>query len=389
MRRLGSLSPSEASSIELRRSSNGKPRPRPLSLPGWKKAPWSPVLFSAAISPNFPPSLLPAASTSSPPDILANHTLQQEQEQVSRTIELWERTGRARSITCSESLEQSDLPLFSSRTSGKPSSIFDRSAENWKAWDMRLRRHSELVLSTLALRTEGNACSSWPTARGADAHGAGYMIQKDGSRLPCLGDATRNWPTPNTNPEAPNMSTKREGGKHRNRLTEQCLGRLSRQWHTPAAAHHTGAHGGKMVRDLRTDVAKWPTPEANSKGPVTRKTPGRPTTADAAEKWPTPGANDQKGSTRSGQRRRQLDEAAEQIHTHLSCSLPAPTIQAGRKSSKAGPGSRRRLNQAFVCWLMGWPIHWTMAVPIRSGREETELWRLRALSHLNSIFGNY
>lgn len=184
----------------------------------------------------------------------------------------------------------------------------------------------------------GNAAKQWrtpdaPSGGGVrnrtTSQGAGHQVTIAEQAESWKAGTT--WPTPNANPEAPNMSTTREDGKTRNRTAEQCLGKL-------------------------------------------------------AKNWPTPGANDQKGSATPGQRRGQLDEATEQLHTHLSSPPPDPTTPDGPASSPTTHGSRRRLNPAFVSWLMGWPCHWTAPGPIPCGREATESWRSLALSHLKACF---
>ena len=54
---------------------------------------------------------------------------------------------------------------------------------------------------------------------------------------------------------------------------------------------------------------------------------------------------------------------------------------SGSKSSKSPRGSRRRLNPAFVCWLMGWPWWWTRTEHINSVAPVTELYPPRQDGH--------
>lgn len=68
-----------------------------------------------------------------------------------------------------------------------------------------------------------------------------------------------------------------------------------------------------------------------------------------------------------------------------SFSPQAPEISDGPASSSVAPTSRRRLNPAFVCWLMGWPAHWTSPAPISSGAAETASWRCKLRSRLSNL----
>jgi len=62
----------------------------------------------------------------------------------------------------------------------------------------------------------------------------------------------------------------------------------------------------------------------------------------------------------------------------------------GDLASSANPhGVRRRLNPAFVCWLMGWPWWWTRAAPISCAAQEMAWWRFRLLQCLSSLCGEF
>jgi hypothetical protein len=72
------------------------------------------------------------------------------------------------------------------------------------------------------------------------------------------------WPTPNTAPEAPNMSTNRGNGIHRARTSEQCLGSLSEtvtalMWPTPDCNTSTYSNG-HMGQNIREASCMWKTP---------------------------------------------------------------------------------------------------------------------------------
>jgi len=192
---------------------------------------------------------------------------------------------------------------------------------------------------------------------------------------PSLGTLAQMWPTPDTNPEAPNSSTNRGknwGGKRR-RLTTQGLGNraeewattLAKGWPTPAArdGDNRGAdparvgdparHGGSNLDD---HAALWMTPQAHDAGTA------RSANAEAADRhhrphdlqnqakgWSTPNARDHKGQDLPGR--------------NGSPSLPAQVMQmAGAAGSPQE--ARPRLNPAFVEALMGFHPGWTGFEPL-------------------------
>ena len=249
-----------------------------------------------------------------------------------------------------------------------------------------------------AVDSLGGAVKMWPTARGMDSQGAGYMVQRDGSKTPCLGDAARQWPTPNTQPEAPNVGGNRGDGKIRARVTEQSLGKLSKQWQTPktpSGGNTSRGHDRKAEPLLDGQAKMWRTPDAPSGGGVRNRQGScgeghQLTIAEQAEHWPTPAARDGKRANgeahlEAGTGRKHLDQLPNFVEYRFSPQ--DPTAESGRESSSDGPGSRRRLNPVFVSWLMGWPWHWTAPEPIACGRAVTEWWRSLAQWHLNTCFG--
>lgn len=75
-----------------------------------------------------------------------------------------------------------------------------------------------------------------------------------------------------------------------------------------------------------------------------------------AQGWPTPRSSDgDKGGPNQAQKGKPSLVALARGHQ----GLPTPT--AGLESSPSGPTSRR-LNPAFVEWLMGWPEGWSLPV---------------------------
>ena len=67
-------------------------------------------------------------------------------------------------------------------------------------------------------------------------------------------------------------------------------------------------------------------------------------------------------------------------------SHPAPPITThGEPSSNTPPTSRRRLNPAFVCQLMGLSWWWTRAEPINFAAAEMESYRSRQRWHFENL----
>lgn len=70
-----------------------------------------------------------------------------------------------------------------------------------------------------------------------------------------------------------------------------------------------------------------------------------------------------------------------------SYSRPVLSQNTGDELSPTTRTLPRRLNPAFVCWLMGWPTWWTSPARISSAAEEMELWRCKLRSRLSSLVG--
>ena len=145
---------------------------------------------------------------------------------------------------------------------------------------------------------------------------------------------------------------------------------------------------------LAKDVAEWPTPQANERASrgnrrtnnSRRNRGGQSELADEVQCWPSPNSRDHKGSLPIGTRDRlmgTLDEAAEQIFSRPVQVISTDGIELSPTDRTTI--ERRRLNPAFVCWLMGWPWWWTRAEPISFVAAEMELWRQRQLSHLQFL----
>lgn len=185
-----------------------------------------------------------------------------------------------------------------------------------------------------------------------------------------------------------------------------------------------------MGQNIREQAATWPTPDAqainDAEAPATffarqarQKAKGINGNgmglplAMAAKTWPTPAGRDGKNGDASEatllRNSRPLSEIAHHWPTQNAAdganaggpnqwgslvnattgrySPQGPQTADGPASSPGAPTSRRRLNPAFVCWLMGWPVHWTSPVPISSAAAATAAWRCRLRRRLSSLCG--
>jgi len=172
---------------------------------------------------------------------------------------------------------------------------------------------------------------------------------------------------------------------------------FSQGWPTPAARDHnpTNKHpserpqaaGRKHMDQLPNFVQhQWPTPNARDEKNATELGSSSNQRRiregwtiplnDRSVNWPTPDANCWKGGTGTEPR----TDKSGKVRTsgrdgQLSDASSPPALQI----SSCGPGcstKHRRLNPAFVEWLMGLPSGWTIA-RIGSGPAATELYHYR------------
>jgi hypothetical protein len=90
---------------------------------------------------------------------------------------------------------------------------------------------------------------------------------------------------------------------------------------------------------------------------------GKTELPNIAMTWPTPAARDHKGANSAehametgGGRKQHMD----QLSNFVGHSPRVPAMKYGKHIAASSPSSRRRLNPAFACWLMGWPWWWTI-----------------------------
>lgn len=102
---------------------------------------------------------------------------------------------------------------------------------------------------------------------------------------------------------------------------------------------------------------------------------------DSGGCWATPNARDHKG----------VDLPSRNGGTGLSHQAQTGEFSHRDRAPTGAPflnTCSRRLNPAFVCWLMGWPWWWTRAERISFAAEEMALWRSRARQLLSNLYGD-
>jgi len=106
---------------------------------------------------------------------------------------------------------------------------------------------------------------------------------------------------------------------------------------------------------------------------------------DQAKCWASPAGRDYRSPNAESYQDRSDSTKDEQLVNQVEHQfLPPDQRQTGDESRKC---STRRLNPAFVCWLMGVPWFWTRAEPISSAAVETAAYRSLLLLHLSSLLG--
>lgn len=258
-------------------------------------------------------------------------------------------------------------------TKPKASSTSARPPESWENWPtaggMRsgcifVRPTSAQIMSAIdGFASHGE---TWHTPTTMAAKGVEYQQQRDGSNLAILSGQAQQWATPDANAlERTNRSDSP------NAAIRPTLALAAAQWSTPnvpnggrsvsaeVVASRGKTENGKRQVGLESEVRHWATPRATDGekgGPNCRGGRGDPI---------LPG------------------QACQQM---ISLRPVHSTID-GRELSPTARTLRRRLNPAFTCWLMGWPIWWTNPAITNSVKPETELWRSKLASQLSRLLG--
>lgn len=235
---------------------------------------------------------------------------------------------------------------------------------------------------------------NWPTAGGTRN---GSLFQR-----PTLAPATGAhggsaslggvWPTPDTGHERINRSTSPRAA---DRPTIALAAKL---WATPNA--HDGRRPGADLKstqggNLNRDAVMWMTPSvSNSQGNEYTRDRGqagmeRLTLTGQAQQWPTPASRDYRTPNSQSLQERGQGTKGEQLPNFMEhhFSHPVHSTLDGRPLSPTDRTLPRRLNPAFACWLMGWPIWWTNPALTSCARSAMASYRCRLQWHLLSLCG--
>ena len=377
------------SSRTLRPCVNGKPTPRPFSWKGWKSRPWSRALFGAAISATSMESRFAEWWTSSLRDSHASRTASPESNLDSPTVEATEKTAKDRFRNSCESFPSVDPPWFSAKTflPGFFADISDLSERNYREWVTRSKARSLSLRNRLARVTKGSECSSWHTPQAATLDS--LTCSGDGREKPNkLAWKVTMWPTPTANddnktPEAHLAMKIRMGerdGTNSNRAAITSLNVMTKAWSTPKAAERSSQSPKATPKGfqptLLDQASNWHTPRANDsekRGECAED--HRNGLIGQIVKWTTPMATDSESA--GGKNQSSLTNAATGRY-----SLPDQTPTGEKYRRKHG----RRLNPAFVCWLMGLPWWWTHPEPINFAAVAMDAYRSKLRSLLSSYF---
>ena len=214
---------------------------------------------------------------------------------------------------------------------------------------------------TVVRRTDGTERSFWPTA---DANTSTYS---NGQRGENLRESAANWPTPRGTDGA-NGEPNQAGSRG-----DLMLPSAAAMWSTPNARddHNPSQPDSERTKrklaqgwtiDLNeqaawwnADLASWSASSADTSLMRTADDTVAQTVKESA--WPTPKARDWKSAEGSASMNRDSPDLAA-IATRFS-RPDQTTPQPGPQSSQSNRTLRRRLNPAFVEWLMGLPIGYT------------------------------
>ncbi|NYH21428.1 hypothetical protein [Paraburkholderia bryophila] len=168
-----------------------------------------------------------------------------------------------------------------------------------------------------------------------------------------------------------------------------------RHWATPTSSENSNrttkmapSHGNGHGIVLAGQACQRATPKASETdqgvcpSEIARRSPGLLTQTAT---WATPTARDHKDGATSLENVEVNGLLGRQV---LATSLhPVHSTIDGRELSPTARTLRQRLNPAFACWLMGWPIWWTNPAITNSVKLETALWRSKLQRQLSNFFG--
>lgn len=302
------------------------------------------------------------------------------------------------------------LPLWTKKAPPSTSGITTPKA--FRKWALKMAAYSK--------ERPPESWENWPTAGGTRSGSLfprPMWVPATGGRDGSASLGEENWPTPvanddNKTPEAHMAMKSRMKGGPRNTITSLQV-KVQTNWLTPhgmGGIDSTGklGAGGEFAKQ----ATQWLTPNAPNGG---RSVPAelvasKGTTEDSeaaggagtiqrgarghslnssTQAWPTPASRDHKGTDLPSRRGGASLSHATQTGVFSHSSPPAQPIHDGQESSPAGPGSPRRLNPAFGCWLMGLPCWWTNPGLTSFAKSEMELYRSRQQQHLSCLFDEH
>lgn len=235
---------------------------------------------------------------------------------------------------------------------------------------------------------------SWPTPN--TAPDAKQLGSNQVNSPPSLGEAAKQWPTPAAS--APNVDEAPASWlARREKLKEKGingngagmpLGVASQLWATPRHRVGTGDTGSPERQlegtnpGLNDQATMWATPIMHNDRGGPKETPkSGGDLSDQSQAWPTPASRDYRtpNSKESEDRRfaTTMKGKGQQLQNFVEHSPSSPLARvisvSGDELSPTDRSTvlRRRLNPAFVCWLMGWPWWWTNPARNNSVRAAT------------------
>lgn len=268
--------------------------------------------------------------------------------------------------------------------------------ENWatpRAEDAECSgmRHERGVADTLTAQT-----NLWATPVAASGRGGAEDPAKKEARQRANGGGTsdlliqaQQWPSPNVpnGGRTTNTSNYREDGSKQ----QAELSAVAVKWPTPSATpdntqNNSNSHGPTSLGEA---IKLWPTPMTADDGDKVTPASHQGGLTISARQWPTIANRDYRTPNAKPFSERGGGVKGEQLPNFIASRFLPQVLEtsSGEKSSLSVRALRRRLNPAFVCWLMGWPLWWTRAEPTSFGAQETALWRLRLDARLCSLLG--
>lgn len=281
-----------------------------------------------------------------------------------------------------------------SSTSSTLPTLARREASFWRTSQPSLLQPPPLWTKPKALSKNAPPPASWenwPTAGGTRSGSlfprptwAPAMGAHGGSAL--HGGA---WPTPDTGHERMNRSAS-PGAADR-----PTIALAAKLWATPNA--HDGRRPGADLKstqggNLNRDAVMWMTPSVSNLHCMPRTAPvSQPSMTAGASfgSWPTPASRDYRTPNSQSLQERGQGSKGEQLPNFVEHHFSHPVLSTldGRQLSPTDRTLPRRLNPAFACWLMGWPIWWTNPALTNCARLEMASYRCRLQWHLSSYFG--